>query len=289
MVPASFQTHRALKILNVGAVGFALAAVVAAAFTGMFDSDASSLVTGIPTWILGTVWAWVLRVPKGVGNSSFRWGWVASMPLAILNAAIAAGLLFGFGMEGSHEAHAFDAGRFVYGALLGGTLGVFVWLPALIATMVCFGVPIAWAQRLAGKGLAVEERGEWIVGLVCVVMSLVGLTLSLGWTHPHDTQAALAGALVTRGFATLGAFAGAASTALAFAREARRRRFVADAEAGNVAGYRVDPTEEGKVLVRIVAQGNGYRVADFEEEIFDLDARGEAVHAKRLEGALAPR
>jgi hypothetical protein len=45
---------------------------------------------------------------------------------------------------------------------------------------------------------------------------------------------------------------------------------------------RVDATEEGKVLVRIVAQGKGYRVADFEEDVFELDEHGEAVRPKAL-------
>ncbi len=81
----------------------------------------------------------------------------------------------------------------------------------------------------------------------------------------------------------LGLLAGASSTGLALAREARRRTFVADAEAGKVPGYRIEPTAEGKVLVRIVAQGKGYRVADFEEEVFELDAEGEAMRPKHGE------
>ena len=53
----------------------------------------------------------------------------------------------------------------------------------------------------------------------------------------------------------------------------------------HVKGYRVDTTDEGKVLVRIAAQGKGYRVADFEEEeVFELDAQGEALRPKHRDG-----
>jgi hypothetical protein len=277
MVPASFKTERALEVLNVAAVGLALAAVVAGV-TGVLAQEAI-VMTGIPTWILGTVWAWVLRVPKTVGKSTFRWGWVASMPLAILNASLAGGLLYGTQRVG------YTVWDFLGGAILGATFGAFVWLPALFLTLLCFGLPIAWAQQLAKKGLAGEERGEWIVGLACVAMSVVGLLLSI----PMAPMPGVEGVWLTRGLGALGALAGAASTGLALARETRRRRFVTRVEAGDVAGYRVDPTEEGKVLVRIVAQGQGYRVADFEEEVFDLDVMGEATRPKRLEGAVVPR
>ena len=37
------------------------------------------------------------------------------------------------------------------------------------------------------------------------------------------------------------------------------------------------------MLVRIVAQGKGYRVADFEEEVFDLDAEGEAKRPRQAQ------
>src|SRR5262249_2877163 len=154
--------------------------------------------------------------------------------------------------------------EFLVGAIMGATIGAIFWVPALIATLLCFGVPIAWAQRLAKKGLAGEERGEWIVGLVCAVIGVVAALISLRM-RADDAFASVAGVGMPRAFAPLGGLAGAAATGLALAREARRRRFVAEAEAGKIAGYRVDPTEEGKVLVRVVSQGKGYRVADFEE------------------------
>jgi hypothetical protein len=176
----------------------------------------------------------------------------------------------------------FDLGKGVFAAFLGATLGAIVWIPALIATLVCFGVPIARAQRLAKKGLAGEERGEWIVGLVCVVISLVGLVISYVWAPKLGIgDRGGTGIEAPRLMALLGLVAGMASTTLARAREARRRVFVAGAEAGNIAGYRIDATDEGKVLVRVVSQGKGYRVADFEEEVFELDAEGEATRPKR--------
>ena len=277
MIPAAFQTRSALKVLNVGAFGLALAAVTSAMLAGLdHDHGLGSIVSGIPTLVIGAFWAWVLRIPKTVGKTTFRWGWALSMPLAILNASVATGLLFM--LERSQH----DAGRFLMGAVLGATVGAIVWFPALVATVLCFGLPIAWAQRLAAKGLAGEERGEWIIGVVCTVMSVLGLLVSLATQGSGAAATSAAAMWMTRGFAVLGALAAASSTGLAFAREARRRRFVADAEAGKIAGYRIDATDEGKVLVRVVAQGKGYRVADFEEELFELDAEGEARRPKTL-------
>ena len=176
----------------------------------------------------------------------------------------------------------FSLERFFAGLFLGATFGAIIWIPALLATLLCFGVPIARAQRLAKKGLAGAEHGEWIVGFVCLTMSMVGLLLSLTMDQslsPVSEPQIWAARL----FGLLGALAGASSTTLAWLRGARRRAFVAAAEAGNVHGYRVDTTEEGKVLVRVAAQGQGYRVADFEEDVFELDAQGEAVRPKHLD------
>jgi hypothetical protein len=167
---------------------------------------------------------------------------------------------------------------------MGVTFGAPIWIGALVGTLVCFGLPIAWAQRAAKKGLAGEERGESIVGLACVALSLMGFLLTLGGADLQYVHHGSLSIWMARAFAALGGLAGGASASLAFARAARRRRFVKDAEAGKIAGYRVDPTMEGKVLVRVVAQGQGYRVADFEEDVFEISAEREAVQAQRVQG-----
>ncbi len=276
MVPTSFQNLRALRVINLAAIGLALAGVVAPLLAIVFhEAGQIGAVSGVPTLICGMLWAWLLRYPQTVGKSSIRWGWVASIPLAMLNAGLTAGLRMALATSVSLE-------KFFVGLLIGATIGAIVWVPALLATLACFGLPIASSQRLAKKGLAGEERGEWIVGLTCFVMSAVGLLISFG----VDSMLSLDGSVeiwVPRAFALLGLLAGATSTSLARAREARRRTFVAEAEAGKIPGYRIEATEEGKVLVRIVSQGNGYRVADFEEEVFELDAEGEAMRPKHVE------
>lgn len=280
MIPTSFQTPRALRVLNIGAVGLALSSIVAAVIVVVFtQTGLAGALGGLPTLLIGLLWAHLLRDPRTVGKSPIRRGWVASVPLAILNAALSAGLIFNL------ESSSFNLGKLLVTAIFGATLGAMVWIPALLATLLCFGLPIAWAQRLAKKGLAGEERGEWIVGLACLVMSGLGLLIAFG----NDPSLSLRGSAIwaPRILGILGALAGATSTGLARAREARRRRFVADAEAGKIAGYRIEPTDEGKVLIRVVSQGKGYRVADFEEEVFELDAEGEATRPKHLDDAEA--
>ncbi len=261
-----------LRVLNVAAVGFALSAITAAALAQVFGdrSVRFALAIAAPTWLLGTAWAALLRWPRTIGKTSFRVGWATSVPFAMANAGLAVAILTAGKGGGLGQAKA------VEGFIVGALPGVIVWAPALLLTLLCFGAPIAWGQRLAGKGLAGEERGEWIVGLVCVAISAIGAALAFPFPPSKELP------MVALTVALCGMLTGGAATAIALARELRRRRFVADAEAGKLPGFRVDPTEEGKVLVRVVAQGKGYRVADFEEEVFELDARGDALHPKAL-------
>jgi hypothetical protein len=272
MVPTSFQTLRALRVLNICAVGLALASVVGSVIGLVFGATGApttaTALAAAPTLLCGVVWAWLLRRPATVGKTSIRRGWVASIPLAMANSGLTVGVLL---MRSLH----FDLNKFLLSIIFGATFGAIVWIPALLATLMCFGLPIASAQRLAKQGLAGEERGEWIVGLVCMVMSLVGLALSFSLPHRAWIDSATWTA-APRLFGVLGLVTGLATTGLAGARAARRRAFVAAAEAGDMPGYRIDATDEGKVLVRIVSQGQGYRVADFEEDVFELDAQGEA-------------
>jgi hypothetical protein len=281
VIPSSFKTLRALRVLNIGAVGLALAGVVGAVMGLAFHGSGGHLgldLSGVetaPTLLCGVVWAWLLRRPATVGKTSIRWGWVASIPLAMSNAGLTLAVML-------THLERMDLGKFLASFLLGATLGAMVWIPALLATLVCFGLPIASAQRLAKKGLAGEERGELIVGLVCAVMSLFGVAISFAGAEESGLDASV-GMAIPRLIALVGLIAGLLTTGLATARAARRRAFVAEAEAGKVPNYRIDATDEGKVLIRIVAQGKGYRVADFEEEVFDLDAAGEAKRPKHAE------
>jgi hypothetical protein len=230
------------------------------------DGGNAALAAGASTWLVGTLWAVLLGWQKTVTRRAIRIGWALSPPLAMLNAALACGWLFAFGPP-SHLTNSF-----LGGAILGATFGALVWVPALALTLLFFGVPLRSAQTRAKKGLAGEERGEWIVGLACAAVGFGALAVSASASTEVDL-------LISAWLGVAGLATGGSAAALAAARARRRRRFVADAEAGNVPGYRIDATEEGKVLVRIVAEGRGYRVADFEEDVFELDPQGEAVRA----------
>jgi hypothetical protein len=292
VIPTSFQTPRALRIINIAAVGLALAGVVAPVLRYFFSSagpgahfnDVShiGLVGGLPTLICGMLWAWLLGLSSTVstGTRKIRTGWAASIPLAMLNSGLTAALMMS-------STKGFYPGRFLVIGLFGATFGVVLWGPALLITLACFGPPIAWAQRLAKKGLTGEERGEVIIGLTCVAISVVGQMAAR--LDPYLVIDSSVDAWIIRGFSLLGLLAGAASAILALAREARRRAFVADTRAGKIPGYRIEATDEGKVLVRVVAQGEGYRVADFEEEVFELDEAGQATRPRHVDAAKARR
>ena len=283
MIPPAFAAPKVLRRLNIAAVGLALSAITAATF-GALTHDFSGLLTGVPTLAMGLVWAWILRLPNTVGTSNVRWGWLASVPLAALNAGLVAGALVASDKSG------FNGAGFLGGMVLGLTFGIFFWVPSLVATLVAFGLPIAWGQKLAKKGLAGEERGERLVGIVCMVLAVAAFALSFrqdkAYSVPGDEVMSAKESLVQAGHvfmrvvAVLGALVGAASTALATARESRRRAFVADAESGKVPGFRVDATPEGKALVRVSSVGEGYRVSDFTEEVVLLDEEGRATESR---------
>jgi hypothetical protein len=283
-LPSTFRSLSLLRALNVAAVGLSLAALTAGIGVSMMGTNPfgfSGLGVALPTLLVGVVWALVLRTRATVAGSQLRWGWLASVPLAMANGALSCGVLMAWEEHG-------DLGvtieRFLGGLFLGATFGAFVWVPALLATLFCFGIPIALSQKRAQQGLAGEERGERIIGVVCALLAIVGLFLLIRSNAATPVEALdRVGQVVQAACGILGLSAGAAGAVLAQRRENRRRRFVRDVEAGAVAGFRVDAAPEGKVLVRVTSVGTGYRVANFEEELYALDEEGEARKAKSME------
>src|SRR5687767_4356901 len=126
ILPRAFQSLRALRALNVASVGLALAAATAPVFAHVFSKDTMfgefGVWVGVPTLILGVLWAMILRIRSTIGKSSIRWGWLASIPLAMLNGALACGLMFAG--QGGHA-----AGKFGLGLVLGATVGAIFWIP----------------------------------------------------------------------------------------------------------------------------------------------------------------
>ena len=261
----SFAIGRALGWLNVGAVGFALAACTAATLGLMFPA----LAVGVPTLCLGLVWAYVLRQRWTWPWPAIRVGWVAAAPLASLNA----GLAFAIVQAVEHGRLTEALLSFVYGA----TVGAILWLPALVATLVAFGLPMLHAQTLAKRGLADGERGEAFVGQVCIVLSLFAFARGANSLKMDDVHH-----LFTLGTAVVGGAFGVTSWVVAAARERRRRGFLASVERGELPSYRVDVLPEGKVLVRLSPEHgtDAYRMSFVREEICLLDAEGRATEPR---------
>lgn len=266
MEPTPFRARRFLERLADLAIGFSLAAITAAVFASIFGANegAIGLITGGPTLLFGTLWALLLRWRRTVFNGRVRVGWLASIPLAMMNGAVAAGLMLSMLDHGSKPLL-----NFLMGMLAGATIGVMFWGPSLLATLLFFGLPIAWGQRLAQQGLAGQERGEEFVGLTSALIAAAALALSVR-AGLRDTSV-----WFTQALAAIGATLGALTMLTAWVRDRQRRAFVAKVEAGEVPRFRIEPSAEGKVLVRIVSQGEGYRVADFAEEIARIDETGE--------------
>lgn len=279
-LPAAFRSLGPLRVLNVAAVGLALASVTASVFTALFGAEKwggeVAVFSGLPTLAFGLLWAALLRSRRTVGRTSLRVGWAASVPLAASSAAVAGGLTLA--NEGGPS-------MFVFGAILGVVWGAVLWIPAVVVALLLFGGPLARAQSLASRGLGGEERGERLIGVVTAALALVGLALALRAGPQVDaSRLGSLGRALLWALGSGGVLCGAAAAALAHARTVRRRRFVDAVEAGAVAGFRVDPTPEGKVLVRVTSMGQAYRVTDFEEPLVELDDDGEAKRALAPEG-----
>jgi hypothetical protein len=266
--------------MNILAVGASLAAITGVVFSLLFhERSVIPLVTALPTLAFGSLWAIALRWEKTVPQTNLRWGWLASVALASLNGSSAVGLLFAF--ERNASGWSDRIASFFRGLFLGATVGAIAWVPALLVTLVVFGLPIAWAQNQAKKGLSGQERGEGIVGGASALIALTSLLLSI----PVD---ALRGDSslhidIVRLLAVAASVLGAAAMYTARARDQERQKFVAAVERGEVEHFRVDATDEGKVLVRVVSQGQGYRVRDYEEEIAALDEDGAVKRGVRVE------
>lgn len=273
-LPNAFRAPRLLRNLNVAAVGFSLAACAGAVFAGLLGpsfslSDDSpvrafpagritvGVATGLSTLAFGLVWARVVRIRSG----KFPIGWLAAVPLAALNAGTALGLV----MAG--EGHGSD---FFGGLLLGVTIGAILWIPALMVTLVCFGLPLHLAMKAADDGLGSEDRGERTVGVAAACFALLALLVSTGIQHRQDELIVLAS------LAVIGAVTGTASAIYATTRERKRRLFLGDVERGVAEGYRVTQAEGQAVLVRVTRTPEIYRGADLEEPVALLDESGDA-------------
>ncbi|MCL2779523.1 MAG: hypothetical protein FWD73_16145 [Polyangiaceae bacterium] len=272
-IPKLFRSSSAFRVLNVLAVGFSLAAATGSVI-GIVEPPfryASSL----PTLLCGLLWALALR-----GKTTFYWGWVAAIPLAMANSAATVFLL----MTPSNTTPT-DL-QIMIPVLIGAIPGAIVWIPALIATLLCFGVPIAWAHRRAKQGLAGEEKGEMVVGAVSAIIA-IGAMLLTREVYVYDNPSMFTTSkAVVAAFAFIAIATGSLAVILAFWRGRERRAFVRQVEAGEIVGYRVDVAAGGKALVRVAQPSESYRVANIDEPIVMLDDHGNATTAFDLTRSL---
>jgi hypothetical protein len=214
--------------------------------------------------------SWAALLDGGKTRRAVVGRWLASVPLAMTNGALTLGSLFGLEQARSFEG---SAQAFFVGGLVGATAGVVVWGPALILTLLFLGLPIGVASAMAKEGLAGEDRGDAIVGLTCGALGLFTL-LPLG-----TTRAPLPAEVWTQSAAAvLACLLAGAVVAAAIVRRAKRRALLRDVASGRRCDYRVATTPEGRRLARVQA-GAGYRVADVEEPICQLDEAGRCLQS----------
>ncbi len=284
-LPTAFRAPQALRRLNVVAVAASLAACTGVVFAmlgpGTFvdpEGEATSpllspaIISALSTLGYGLLWARVVRVRSRRG---LPFGWLAAVPLAAMNAGTALGILMEAGRgEGS-------ADGFAVGFFAGATFGAILWIPALIVTLACYGLPLFLAQRAADRGIGSEDRGERTVGVAAATFSVCATLFAPFVTHDaRETLVLLALALV-------GVGAGVASAAYSNHREEKRRAFLREVESGAQDGYRLErpiAEEEGSLappsmLVRVYETGEAYRSATMAEPVLELDEEGDMKRA----------
>ncbi|MCL2726322.1 MAG: hypothetical protein FWD69_18025 [Polyangiaceae bacterium] len=263
-VPKIFRSSPALRVLAVLALGSSLAATAGSVLGKILGTNIGRA-SSISTLVFGLLWAIALRNRATIGKSTFRLGWLASIPLAMANSALTFALA---GMD--HISGIGDiAGGFVVGILFGGVFGAVVWVPALIVTLICFGLPIMSSHTLADAGLAGEERGEAVVGIACAIITVCAALFLLAWDY-DEANAVIS--MVAAVLAFVGVTTGVLAAVLAARRGRARNAFVREVEAGKIANFRIDTTATRRILVRVTRANEGYRVTDFEEPIATLDA-----------------
>lgn len=266
-----FGSTRALRLLNVSAVGLALASCTSVVLATIMQAHV--LATGPSTLVAGILWSLCMRSTATVPGTSVRTGWLWSVPIAMLNAGVSCSL---FLLLDGADPHASSISVALLGMIAGPLVGVVVWGPALVLVLCVFGIPIAWSQQLARRGLAGEERGEVVVGAVCVVLAVFGWLLARYASQGHawtadPTLAPGSGLWFPQASAALAAAAGAAAILLAIRRERQRRAFVRRVAAGAAPGFRIEETPAGRALVRVTELGSAYRVASFTEELYRME------------------
>jgi hypothetical protein len=278
-LPDAFRARRLLERLNVAGVGLSLSGATTALLVSMTGAMGSSaLFVAAPTLAIGILWAALLRDPRKVSLGAWtangrvreaRLGWLLCVPLAMLNAGVAAG---GLVMSDS----GWSIGSFALGMLLGTTFGAMIWIPALMLTILCFGLPIERARRLAEQGLAGKDRGELWVGGASLLVTLLSLLVTASMlTEERAFRLGVVDLVLLLTVQIASAAVSGLATITAWRRERARKVFVTRVERGEVPQFRIEPTPQGKVLLRVPEGAASYRVSSFEEEVAALDAEGE--------------
>jgi hypothetical protein len=120
---------------------------------------------------------------------------------------------------------------------------------------------------MARRGLSGEDRGDAIVGFACAGLGLFAL-LPTGSVHGAERISGLLAFLL-----------GGAVVAVASLRGARRRALLRDVERGRRRDYRIVTTADGRHLSRVHPEGAGYRIADVEQPLCELDDAGRCLRS----------
>jgi hypothetical protein len=271
LLPWGFRRRpRALTWLRVAAAGISLASV-----TGLVLGSALGvppIAVQAPTLVVGCVWAALIGDETGKRR---LWRWLASVPLAMLNAGVSCFVAQMASAEGFFwRSEDSIVVRFVEACFAGATLGVVIWGPALLVTLLFFGLPIETARIQSKDGLGGADRGDAYVGLVCAFFGL----LTLGAARQPTPFGLLAPAWSVSAFAVTAVLAGSTVAAVTVARLMYRSWFLRQVERGQRADYRIVEAAEGRRhLTRVRVDGGAYRSAEVTESIYEIEDGREPI------------
>ncbi|MFI5298882.1 MAG: hypothetical protein ACHREM_12360 [Polyangiales bacterium] len=272
-LPVAFTATTRTKVWACWSVGTSLAAATSLCV----GSCAHPLAVGTSVTIVGTLWArWMLR-PKRDGWRNRNLDWLSAIPAAMTSAVFAVVLAF----WPSNLRHG------VSNAVFASTFGAFVYLPAMVAALAIFGLPIERARAAETQGIDAAERAHGVLGLVSSALAILawlfrdnvsrsGSVLSLAFgvsdgvrgPPPSDTVGF---------FAMLGLASSLVVIAVVLSRAWDRVDFLRKLEAGPANGFRVETRSGSTVVLEAAHEAADYRAADDEQAVMELDGDGRFV------------
>jgi hypothetical protein len=284
------RPSRTLGYLNTVVVAMALAASTTALVLVVYGRHLDKFDTldrlgptfatcWVSTLLCGLIWGQVVR--QWHWNGYLRWG--LCVPLAAVSSGICAAIYtisnYSYYEKKynsaylSHQYHDLDV---LSNMLWVMSVGSIVWVPAVLATLLVFGLPLRQVERAHAVGLFNVDRAEYKLGLVAALSSLVASTVHLTFlvAFPMNWTTVVFGSL-----SVFGSGLGARSAVYAHRRIVAREHWIARIRAGECAGFAFATVGTLECVVQLIDVERTYRRAELRTPLLVMQPSGDVQRA----------